>query len=75
MTSDDGLYHAKLAYQARYVVFPPLNPTAREEALAKLDYYIDPLRKLAPSTGAYMNEVCKSLLSLHEHNMCDRSCS
>lgn len=40
------------------VDFRPLNATARAEAVAKLDYFIEPLRKLAPDMGAYMNEVC-----------------
>lgn len=43
------------------VDFHPLNATARAEAVAKLDYFIEPLRKLAPDMGAYMNEVCMEL--------------
>ncbi|KAH8907907.1 FAD-binding domain-containing protein [Coniochaeta sp. PMI_546] len=39
------------------VDFSPLNATARAEAVAKLDYFIEPLRKLAPDMGAYMNEA------------------
>jgi len=39
------------------VDFQPLNATARLEAVAKLDYLVEPLRRLAPDMGAYMNEV------------------
>lgn len=39
------------------VSFEPLNATARIEAVKKLDYLVEPLRKLAPGSGAYMNEV------------------
>ncbi|OIW31030.1 FAD-binding domain-containing protein [Coniochaeta ligniaria NRRL 30616] len=39
------------------VDFHPLNATARAEAMAKLNYSLEPLRKLAPDMGAYMNEA------------------
>ncbi|KAJ9155504.1 FAD-binding domain-containing protein [Pleurostoma richardsiae] len=39
------------------VHFAPLNATAREDAFARLDALVSPLRKLAPGSGAYMNEA------------------
>jgi hypothetical protein len=40
------------------VSFQPLNQTAKAEALQKLNYYVEGLRRLTPDSGAYMNEVC-----------------
>ncbi|KAI3335440.1 hypothetical protein F4824DRAFT_489622 [Ustulina deusta] len=37
-------------------VFSPLNATARAEALTIVDTLTEPLRKLAPDMGAYVNE-------------------
>ncbi|KAK0729871.1 hypothetical protein B0H67DRAFT_13871 [Lasiosphaeris hirsuta] len=39
------------------VDFEPLNRTARTEALSKVNYYLEPMRELAPDSGAYMNEA------------------
>ncbi|KAK3363439.1 hypothetical protein B0T25DRAFT_445124 [Lasiosphaeria hispida] len=39
------------------VDFEPLNTTARAEALSKVNYYLEPMRELAPDLGAYMNEA------------------
>ncbi|OTB12777.1 hypothetical protein K445DRAFT_320576 [Daldinia sp. EC12] len=36
--------------------FEPLNQTAKEEALAKVNAKVEPLRQLAPEMGAYLNE-------------------
>lgn len=44
------------------VSFAPLNATAKAEAVDKMNYLLDPLRKLAPDSGAYMNEVCTGLV-------------
>lgn len=45
-------------HAASGVNFQPLNQTAKQEAIADMDTMLDPLRKLAPNMGAYMNEVC-----------------
>lgn len=37
--------------------FPPLNATAKAEAVTRISYYVSALRKLAPDSGAYMNEA------------------
>lgn len=37
--------------------FPPFNETARIEAINSLNEAFEPLRRLAPDTGAYINEV------------------
>ncbi|KAI0453359.1 FAD-binding domain-containing protein [Xylaria acuta] len=37
-------------------IFPPLNATARAEALDIVNNITEPLRKLAPDMGAYVNE-------------------
>lgn len=47
------------------VTFEPLNATAKREAQDKMNHLLDPLRKLAPDSGAYMNEV--SFLKPHPH--------
>lgn len=44
--------------------FPPLNLTARAEALSAISEMTEPLRQLAPGMGAYVNEVCAVSLSL-----------
>ncbi|KAI0112949.1 FAD-binding domain-containing protein [Daldinia grandis] len=36
--------------------FQPLNQTAKEEALAEINARVEPLRKLAPEMGSYLNE-------------------
>lgn len=37
--------------------FPPLNATAKAEAIKAVDQSVAALRELAPDMGAYMNEV------------------
>lgn len=37
--------------------FPPLNATAKAEAIKAVDQSVAALRDLAPDMGAYMNEV------------------
>jgi len=51
--------HALMATcdQALGVGFAPLNATAKDEAFVRLDNLVEPLRKLAPDSGAYVNEV------------------
>jgi len=39
------------------VSFAPLNATAKQEALDKVDKRTEPLREIAPDMGAYVNEV------------------
>ncbi|KAK3330477.1 hypothetical protein B0H66DRAFT_63722 [Apodospora peruviana] len=40
------------------VGFPPLNATARNDALDRINYYLEPMREqLAPGSGAYVNEA------------------
>lgn len=38
-------------------MFEPLNATARAEAFELVNYALDPMRELAPDSGAYMNEA------------------
>jgi hypothetical protein len=49
---------------ANSIKFLPLNVTAREDALVKLNAGVQPLRDLAPHMGAYMNEVGVVILLL-----------
>ncbi|KAI0097223.1 hypothetical protein GGR51DRAFT_553255 [Nemania sp. FL0031] len=37
-------------------IFPPLDPTARAEAIVIVDNITEPLRQIAPDMGAYVNE-------------------
>lgn len=39
------------------IIFPPLNVTARRDALRLLKHKVGALRDLAPDMGAYVNEV------------------
>lgn len=39
------------------LAFPPFNETARAEVMATLESSFEPLRKLTPGMGAYLNEV------------------
>ncbi|KAK3943095.1 6-hydroxy-D-nicotine oxidase [Diplogelasinospora grovesii] len=39
------------------VQFAPLDVPARAEALERVRHYLEPLRKLSPDSGAYMNEA------------------
>ncbi|KAK0628601.1 hypothetical protein B0T17DRAFT_523189 [Bombardia bombarda] len=39
------------------ISFPPLNPAARADAIARANAHLEPLRRLAPDSGAYMNEA------------------
>lgn len=42
---------------ANGLAFPPQNSTARLEALTNVNAMTEPLRQLAPTMGAYVNEV------------------
>ncbi|KAI0397651.1 FAD-binding domain-containing protein [Xylariaceae sp. FL0594] len=46
-----------LAHVVFGVPFAPLNTTAKQEALAKVDQMTQPLRDIAPDMGAYINEA------------------
>ena len=41
--------------------FPAFNEPARLEAIDNLKDGFEPMRQLAPDTGAYINEVCDLL--------------
>jgi hypothetical protein len=43
--------------------FLPFNETSKKEAMDSLNTGFEPFRKLAPDTGAYMNEVSSRKLS------------
>lgn len=43
--------------------FPPLDPVAKAEAFALLDYQVSALRALDPTSGAYVNEVSRTVVS------------
>ncbi|KAL7621380.1 hypothetical protein AAE478_008702 [Parahypoxylon ruwenzoriense] len=45
-----------LVHSATGLSFPPLNLTARAETLADVNAMTEPLRRLAPNMGAYVNE-------------------
>ncbi|KAI1472378.1 FAD-binding domain-containing protein [Daldinia caldariorum] len=45
-----------IAHALTSVQFQPLNQTAKVEALAKVNAKIEPLRRLAPEMGSYLNE-------------------
>lgn len=50
-----------LIYIVNGVSFQPKNATAKAEALVKLNASIEPVRKLAPDMGSYMNEVSSAV--------------
>lgn len=53
-----GEYEAdKCTREANGIDFPSHDPSARQQALIKLNAAVDPLRQLAPDMGAYINEV------------------
>lgn len=43
------------------VTWPPLNTIAKLKEKELLNTYLEALRKLAPDTGGYINEVCSNL--------------
>ncbi|KAI2619618.1 FAD-binding domain-containing protein [Hypoxylon sp. NC1633] len=45
-----------ISHSTTSTVFPPLNRTAKIEALAAVNARTEPLRQLAPGMGAYINE-------------------
>lgn len=49
------------------IAFPPLNATAKAEAIANVNATMEPLRELAPDMGAYINEVGCDLKPGHEN--------
>ncbi|KAK5656208.1 hypothetical protein OQA88_4969 [Cercophora sp. LCS_1] len=49
--------HASKLLTPNGVEFPPLNLTAKREAMARLDHSLTGIRELAPTSGAYMNEA------------------
>ncbi|KAK8074893.1 FAD binding domain-containing protein, partial [Apiospora hydei] len=49
-------FRKSVVYATNGVTFPPLNTRAREEALVQVNDAMEPLRKLSPGMGAYVNE-------------------
>ncbi|KAK7983913.1 hypothetical protein PG989_011315 [Apiospora arundinis] len=49
-------YRRSIAYATTGLIFEPLNVTAREEALRRVNDFLKPLKKLSPGMGAYVNE-------------------
>lgn len=45
--------------------FPPLNNTARLEAINRLQKAFQPIRDLTPDSGAYINEVSAAVTSTY----------
>ncbi|KAK6860073.1 hypothetical protein PG995_003709 [Apiospora arundinis] len=56
-------YRRSIAYATTGLLFEPLNVTAREEALRRVNNVLEPLKKLSPGMGAYVNEYLCSQLS------------
>lgn len=57
-------YHiqpALVSASAFGVGFAPLNATSRADAMKRINRALEPMRKLAPDSGAYANEVRFSL--------------
>ncbi|KAI0191937.1 FAD-binding domain-containing protein [Astrocystis sublimbata] len=55
-TSVNPNWRKTIAHTVNHVVFQPLNATAKAEALVRVNQMTEPLRKLAPHMGAYVNE-------------------
>ncbi|KAH6657041.1 hypothetical protein BKA67DRAFT_514826 [Truncatella angustata] len=45
-----------LVHATNGISFPPLDPAARQQALADLNAAVEPVRQLSPNMGAYVNE-------------------
>ncbi|KAK8122304.1 hypothetical protein PG984_010974, partial [Apiospora sp. TS-2023a] len=49
-------FRRAIVYATNGIAFPPLNLTACEDALSKVNEAMQPLKKLSPDMGAYVNE-------------------